>query len=87
MGKKNATKRRITAPEAARAAAEYYQHVTGNWQQRPTLEEIELNEDQSRWLVTLGVYSEDAPFGERAYKRFEVDVYTGEVLSMKIRKV
>ena len=84
MSKKKTTKRRLTARDAARAASGYYRDLTET-HDRPTLEEIELNESGDRWLVTLGVYLEGVPFGERGYKRFEVDAYTGEVLSMKIR--
>ena len=83
-GKKNGAKRRLTARDAARVASGYYRDLTET-HDRPTLEEIELSENGDRWLVTLGVYSEGVPFGERSYKRLEVDASTGDVLSMKIR--
>lgn len=83
--KKKGAKRRLEARDAARVATQYYQALTGHYSQVPTLEEIELSENGDRWLVTLGVYSEGVPFGERSYKRLEVDASTGDVLSMKIR--
>lgn len=84
LERKKSARRRLTARDAARVASGYYRDLTET-HERPTLEEIELNESGDRWLVTLGVYSEGVPFGERAYKRFELDAYTGDVLSMKIR--
>ena len=58
------------------------------------LEEIEESEDGKYWLVTVG-YDVEKPskmamFGPevtRDYKRLTVNNRTGEVLSVKIRKV
>ncbi len=54
------------------------------------LEEVELDEDESCWLVTLGFSRPiDNQFiqtmVQREYKLFEIDAITGEVKSMKIR--
>lgn len=63
------------------------------------LEEVELSENQGKWLITLGF---DVPVKtssladlmananstyQREYKIFEVDAVTGEVKSMKIRSL
>lgn len=61
------------------------------------LEEVELLENQGKWLITLGF---DVPVKtssladlianstyQREYKIFEVDAVTGEVKSMKIRSL
>lgn len=58
------------------------------------VEEVELSEDEGRWLVTLGFYppgssisrvSGDKP--ARQYREIQVDADLGGVLSMKMRKV
>jgi hypothetical protein len=62
------------------------------------LEEVDLSEDDSRWLITLGwlepavagngiVFSAALRTLPRVYKLFEIDAETGEVTSMKIRDV
>ncbi len=63
------------------------------------LEEIELSEDESFWLITLSFLSliskEANPLGdltpipqyERVDKVFKVDAKNGKVLSMKIRNL
>lgn len=63
------------------------------------LEEVERSDDEQYWLVTLGfsvpVSSDGSAVAqalggtryERAYKLFKVNAQTGEVRSMKIRKV
>jgi hypothetical protein len=67
-----------------------------------TLEEVEMSEDGTQWLITLGFYlpskkpasSLDDMFRqvkgityEKKYKLFKVDAATGKVGSMKIRNV
>lgn len=66
------------------------------------LEEIELSEDKKSWLITLGfdipVKNRSpieaimaspiaSPKYQREYRLFQVNAETGEVESMKIRKV
>ncbi len=84
--KRQEKKQRISPQEAAAAASRYYNALTGLGQ-AATVEEMELNDDGTRWLVTLGLV--DSPFGfaAKTYKVFDVDAYTGEVLSMKIRQI
>ncbi len=84
-------KKKITPKEAAIKAGEYFQEIYGAPRRDVTVEEIEMDEAGTYWLVTLGYLgSTGAPFSfapEQIYKRFKVDVYTGDVISMKIRKV
>ncbi len=76
--------------EAAQKASEYFaglyqtQHP-GNVQ----LEEVEMTEDGEYCLITLSYpQSEmDVLSFKRKYKIFKIDAKTGEVRSMKIRKV
>jgi len=77
---------RISPRRAAFEANRYYNELTG-LQQTATVEEIELSEDGELWLVTLGVLKELPAFGPREYKLFKVDAYTGDVHSMKMRRV
>lgn len=85
---------RITPRDAAIAAAKYFMEVTG-YTGGFTVEEIVLSQDRGRWLVTLG-YAEQ-PIGtgttvplfgapKKAYKVFEIDAESGQVLSMKIKE-
>ncbi len=54
------------------------------------LEEVELSDDRSRWLVMLGYSTSEDGMGIRSireYKTFIVNSANGEVQSMKIREV
>ncbi len=58
------------------------------------LEEAEISEDHSHWLITLSYVDATRSPGEvffapskRAYKQFTIDAETGDVLAMKIRTV
>lgn len=67
------------------------------------LEEVELNEDETAWLITLGFDNPHRPSAfqaamdplaeamrptpARIYKTFKVDAKTGRVLAMKMRPV
>ncbi|UCC28993.1 MAG: hypothetical protein JSU86_12405 [Phycisphaerales bacterium] len=78
---------RISPREAARAAAQYYNELTGAGEQG-SIEEIELNQAGNRWIVTLSFIDRTLMLmGPKIYKLFEVNAYTGDVLTMKIRKV
>lgn len=63
------------------------------------LEEVELSDDESTWLVTIG-FSRPLPPGpflknipeflhqyQRDYKVFRIDAQSGKVRSMKIRAI
>jgi hypothetical protein len=55
------------------------------------LEEVERSEDGKHWYVTLGFMPSEpgssASTQERTFKVVKVVVETGEILSMKIRKL
>ncbi len=55
------------------------------------LEEVERSEDGKHWFITLGFTPRDAASPgvtfERTYKVVKIVVDSGEVLSMKIRKL
>ena len=83
-------KKRIAAKDAAVKASQYFTEIVGP-RASIVVEEVELSESGSYWLITLG-YGEPSLgrltlYPERAFKIFKVDAYTGDVLSMKIREV
>ena len=83
----------LDVKEAAQKAADYFaglyaEQGIANVQ----LEEVELTDDDRYWLITLSypVPPELAKLNfnfKRKYKVFTIDAATGEVKSMKIRKV
>ena len=87
---------KVDARGAARAAAEYFRELYPTTRAF-SLEEVDLSEDGKHWLVTL---SFEIPADSRTsnnvallfgppktnYKVFKVNVRTGDVVSMKIRK-
>lgn len=80
----------LDVKEAAQRASEYFADLFKGVSD-PQLEEVELADDGQEWFITLSypVRSEN-PFilgSGRQYKVFRIDARTGEVRSMKIRKV
>jgi hypothetical protein len=87
---------RIDARQAASAAAAYFKELYPNVVSF-SLEEVELSEDGSHWLITLsfeipanprlgGVLVQFQP-PKTKFKVFKVDAKTGKVVAMKIRKL
>ena len=83
----------LDVKEAARKASEYFAGLYSD-QKIPNvqLEEVEISDDGGYWLITLSypVATELAALNfnfKRKYKVFTIDAKTGEVKSMKIRKV
>lgn len=86
---------RIDARAAANAAARYFRQLYPNVSSC-SLEEVELSEDDRYWLITLG-FEVSAKAGggiplllqppKTKFKVFKVNAQTGEVVSMRIRKL
>ncbi|GAA4450078.1 hypothetical protein GCM10023189_10170 [Nibrella saemangeumensis] len=85
----------LTVKEAAQKALEFYEYIYPNIE-GALIEEIEMDESQSFWLITLSfpVTAEQgstlAMFGKQAdrrYKTFKIDANSGNVVSMKIREL
>ena len=83
---------------ATKRAVEYFEQLFKNGAQNVRLEEVEISDDERYWYVTLGFDLPPLPSTsglaqvlsgrpERQYKTLKVDAATGEVLSVKIRKV
>jgi hypothetical protein len=79
--------------EAAKKASEYFAELySDNNPAKLRLEEVEQTEDGQYWLITLSyprsgigeLFGNDVP---REYKLFKIRTDTGEVKSMKIRKI
>ena len=92
----------IDVKTAVKLARDYFAKVYPNeihTFQDVQLEEVELSEDESTWLVTIGFsrplpldsFSKNAPEFLRQYQRdykvFRIDAQNGKVRSMKIRAV
>ena len=82
----------LDVKEAARKAAEYFTALySDNAPAHVRLEEVELTDDGQYWLITLSYprsgLSQIIGDGPREYKLFKIRADTGEVKSMKIRKI
>lgn len=89
----------ITAQDAAKAARDYLKTMVDAQElNHLRIEEIELSEDKTQWLVTLGwVEPANRTIGTglsvrptvealpRVYKLFPVDAESGVVTKMKMR--
>jgi hypothetical protein len=87
----------IDAASATNAAVEFLKSVLPS-ASRVRLEELEVPEDRpgSRWRVTLSFVDRSEPSNfflaaqpgaARLFKTFEIDVESGNVLKMNIRKL
>jgi hypothetical protein len=85
----------IDVRQAVQAAVKFAEALYGDKKQiHPTLEEVELTEDERHWLITLGFPKQNLSVvealsgnGQRDYKIFTVNSQDGKVISMKIRSV
>ena len=81
----------INAKQAADSAAAYYKEVTGDYNQT-SVAEIEKDESDN-WVVTLMHKGQSAtnPFSsfndQWLFKTFVINSNTGDVLSMKVKKI
>ncbi len=89
----SAERKKIDAKQAAQNASKYFTDLTG-YTEGVTIEEVEISEDGDHWLITLGYLIHDSTpmnvlSGQETikYKVLQVDVNTGEVVSMKIRTI
>jgi len=87
MDKRKKDQKTLTAKEAAQNAAHYLVDLVDNVSD-VLLEEVER--DDGVWRITLSYQTSRPPlmsFLQRDYKLFEIDAITGDVKSMRIRKV
>jgi hypothetical protein len=80
----------LDVKEAAQRASDYFAVLYADQGvSKVQLEEVELTDDGQYWLITLSfpiTPSLSLP-AKRKYKVFKIHATTGEVKSMKIRKV
>jgi hypothetical protein len=82
----------ITVKDAVNTALQYAQEL---FKENAVLEEVELDDSNNFWLITLSFEDVNKPVGilsitprtERRYKLFKVDANTSQVVSAKIRKI
>ena len=87
---------KVDARTAANAAAAYFKELYSNVTAF-SLEEVELSEDGTHWLITLSFEIPATPSRSNVvwpfqppktkYKVFKVDSKTGRVVAMKIRRL
>ncbi len=77
----------IDVKEAAKKAVEYFQDLNMEKVHDINLEEVEISTDKKQWLVTVGYNKEGMGDTMREYKQFVIDIETGDIVSMKIRKI
>ena len=86
----------IDLKEAAKLANDYFGDIYADESFSDVrLEEVEFNDEQNQWLITLGFSPDDhdrrplenvfSKYSNRHYKVFRIDAESGRVLSMKIR--
>jgi hypothetical protein len=86
------TSTKISPQQAANAAGKYLSGFV-TFRIPPTVEEIEYDNRSNEWFITLGFVPKgdenDFVFaiGQKEYKTFQVNAESGEVISMKIRKI
>ncbi|HEX6623903.1 MAG TPA: hypothetical protein VF064_09330 [Pyrinomonadaceae bacterium] len=79
--------------QAAKLASDYFNSLYETQSlSNVLLEEVELTENGEYWLITLSYPAQpetvSSIFGtKRQYKVFKINAETGEVQSMKIRKI
>jgi hypothetical protein len=83
----------IEPKNAVENAAKYYREVSSD-NSALQLEEIELSGDKTKWLVTLSHPGPNPSLAvlmgngdNRIYKAFSIDAETGNVESMKVKKI
>lgn len=76
----------IDVKQAADIASQYLISLFPNKAFSIQLEEVELSEDGKYWYITLS-FKERPVSGFKNYKLFKINAETGQVHSMKIRKV
>jgi hypothetical protein len=83
----------VDVKEAAQRASDYFADLYGEQGVlNVQLEEVELTDDGKFWLITLSYPGPREPgtftvYPKKKYKVFKIDAKTGDVKSMKIRKV
>ena len=83
---------KINAKKAASIALEYLEELFPD-NSGYELEEIETTEDEKYWLITIGMVDNNSPTlttlsgKAKKYKIIKIDIKSGNVKSVKIRKV
>ena len=87
---KDSKKRKITAKQACDIAISYFWELLGD-KINLYVEETEMDTDGENWLITMRYTGHDKSvsliYTMKLYKRFKINAVTGQVISMKIRKI
>ena len=74
----------IDVKDAASTAGEFLRHVRDGELYNLEIEEVEIDEKEEYWYVTLGFGTNPFSSG-RQFKVFKIDAESGRVVSMKMR--
>lgn len=77
----------IDVKKAVKIASQYLNGLYGQSIGNTRVEEVELDDEDGVWLITLSFVDIDDLVPERIYKTLEIDLETGQVLAMRIREV
>lgn len=80
----------IDVKEAVKNAREFFGSLCTNADlAQVRLEEVELSDDESLWMITLSYPNFESwdPLPTRSYRLFTIDANSGRVISMKIRQL
>lgn len=87
---KDSKERKITARQAYEIATSYFWELLGD-KIDLRVEETEMDSDGKNWFITLSYADHDTKvsliYTTKFYKRFKINAVTGQVISMKIRKI
>jgi hypothetical protein len=77
----------IDVKQAVKIATQYLKKLYGGQSiSNIRLEEVEFDDDEENWLITISFIDTDDLIPERVYKVLEIDAETGEVIAMRMRE-
>jgi hypothetical protein len=77
----------IDVKQAVKIATQYLKKLYGSQSiSNIRLEEVELDDEEGNWLITISFIDTDDLIPERVYKVLEIDANTAEVIAMRMRE-
>ncbi|HEV7860177.1 MAG TPA: PepSY domain-containing protein [Pyrinomonadaceae bacterium] len=77
----------IDVKQAVKIATQYLKKLYGGQSiSNIRLEEVEFDDEERNWLITISFIDIDDLIPERVYKILEIDADTAEVIAMKMRE-
>jgi hypothetical protein len=77
----------VDVKQAVKIATQYLKKLYGAQSiSNIRLEEVEFNDEEGSWLITISFIDTDDLIPERVYKVLEIDADTAEVIAMRMRE-